>query len=108
MEPEQRYAIRKPHQLAEDGTPNIEVADTDSILKTLERTSLSALRDRIAALPSRFQAATVDAAKAMEPKVQQVRLDTRTLKSEEDIDAWLQEVKAKLLAGLKDGPVLPH
>ena len=108
MEPEERFAIRKPLQLTEDGTPNIEVSDTDAILKTLERTSLSALRDRIAALPSRFQSAKVAAAKAREPKVQQVRLDFITLKTEADIDVWLQKVRLKLVAQLKDGPVLPH
>jgi hypothetical protein len=108
MEPEERFAIRKPLQLIEDGTPIIEVSDIDAILKTLERTSLSALRDRIAALPSRFQSAKVAAAKAREPKVQQVRLDFSTLKTEADIDAWLQDVRLKLVAQLKNGPVLPH
>jgi hypothetical protein len=108
MEPEQRYAIRRPHQLTTEGTPNIEVSDTKAILDTLKRTPLSAIQDRIAALPSRFQSAMVDAAKAMEPKVQQVRMKTRTLKSEEDIDAWLSEVKEQLLNKLIDGPVLPQ
>jgi hypothetical protein len=108
MAPEQIYAIRKPHQLTEEATPTIEVADTKSILKTLARTPLSTLRDRIAALPSRFNSALVDAAKAMEPKVQEVHLSSPTLKSESDIDAWLAEMRIKLVAKLKDGPVLPR
>lgn len=108
MEPEQRYSIRKPHQLTEDAVPSIEVGDTKTILKTLSKTTLSALKDRIAALPSRFDAALLDAAKVMEPEVQEVRLESKTLKDETEIDHWLQEVRQKLLAKLKDGPVRPN
>lgn len=108
MEPEQRYTIRKPHQLTEDAVPTIEVGDTKAILKTLFRTPLSALRDRIAALPSRFDAALLDAAKVMEPKVQEVRLESKTLKNESEIDLWLEEVRKALVAKLKNGPVRPN
>lgn len=58
------------------------------------------------AIPGRIQQAIERAAKLLEPKVQMVTLERSTLRTEQDIDAWLGRQKAKLLDGLKHGPVL--
>ena len=58
------------------------------------------------AIPGRVQQAIERAAKLLEPKVQTVTLERSTLRSEQEIDAWLNRQKSKLLDGLKQGPVL--
>jgi len=58
------------------------------------------------AIPGRVQQAIERAAKLLEPKVQTVTLERSTLRSEQEIDAWLDRQRSKLLHGLKQGPVL--
>jgi hypothetical protein len=58
------------------------------------------------AIPGRVQQAIERAAKLLEPKVQTVTLERSTLRSEQEVDAWLGRQKVKLLEGLKQGPVL--
>ncbi len=42
----------------------------------------------------------------MEPKAQFVKLPNRTLKTDQDIDVWLAEVKQTLKESLTKGPVI--
>jgi hypothetical protein len=56
-------------------------------------------------MPSRFQQAQQDAAKLMEPQVTFVSVPRRTLKTVEDIDAWLAEAREDLVSALQRGPV---
>ena len=58
------------------------------------------------AIPGRVQQAIERAAKLLEPKVQTVSLERSTLRSEQEVDAWLERQKSRLLEGLKQGPVL--
>lgn len=58
------------------------------------------------AIPGRIQQAIERAAKLLEPKVQMISLERSTLRSKEDVDAWLNRQKERLLDGLKRGPVL--
>lgn len=58
------------------------------------------------AIPGRIQQAIERAAKLLEPKVQMISLERSTLRSKEDVDAWLERQKERLLDGLKRGPVL--
>ncbi len=58
------------------------------------------------AIPGRVQQAIERAAKLLEPKVQVVSLERSTLRSEQEVDAWLVRQKSRLLEGLKQGPVL--
>jgi len=57
-------------------------------------------------IPGRIQQAIERAAKLLEPKVQMVTLERSTLRTQQDVDAWLDRQKVKLLDGLKHGPVL--
>lgn len=104
---EQKNELRSPQGLVQASMPVFAVASVDEILQTLEVNNLSNLHDRISALPSRFQKVLLEAARLLEPKVQAVSLPKRTLKTEADIDAWLQDAKATLLEKLKQGPVMP-
>jgi len=84
----------------------INVGTDDELLQTLDSTPLSSWGDRSAAIPGRFSAALAQAGKMLEPKLQQVRLTSGTLKTPEDVKQWLSEKENELLEKLKSGPVI--
>ena len=86
--------------------PDIAVGTTEEILQTLNRTKPSELHAVADALPSRFAATVTDLAKMLEPKAHSVSLPGGTIKTETDLQACFEEVKAHVLPKLKDGPVI--
>jgi len=107
LEREQKHNLRKTHGLTEQAKPDIRVENTDAVLKTLSTTTLSVLSDRIAAMPGRYSQLLLDAARFLEPEVQDVRLPRRTLKTITEIDEWLSDAREILVDKLKNGPVMP-
>jgi hypothetical protein len=105
LEPEQKHDYLRDYQLLEKSKPVIDVASPDAILASLEKTTISALRDRVDSLPSRFDKVLSGTAKFFEPKVQEVPVRQKTIKTEEDLDVWLAETRKTVLDALKDGPV---
>jgi len=87
-------------------TPSIGVETNDAILKTLDAVSLSAFHDKIAALPSRYDRLLEDVAKRLEPTARHVSLPNRTLKTSEDVDAWVAEIREILRQEIEKGPVV--
>lgn len=63
------------------------------------------LADRVAALPARFDNVAAAAAELMEPQVQFIQVPRRTLKSEAEIDSWIEDVRQQLIEALQDGPI---
>jgi hypothetical protein len=106
LTPDERHLFRASHQLLDTSAPVFQVDSNEAILNTLSRNRLSVIRDRIAALPSRYDQMVFDAAKAMEPEVQEVSLPKRTLRTAEEVDAWLEESRRILQDKIKNGPVL--
>jgi hypothetical protein len=88
-----------------DGVPEIEVGTTKALLDTLDNSPLDGWRTRKDALSQRFDDALSDAVRELEPDTTRVNLDSRVLKSEEDVEDWLAEVREALLNHLEDGPV---
>lgn len=84
----------------------IKVGTDDELLRTLDLTPLSSWADKSAAIPGRFSAALAQAGRLLEPKLQQVRLTSGTLKTPEDVKHWLSEKENELLEKLKAGPVI--
>ena len=108
LDPEQRNSLLAEQKLTLADAPEINVASTEEIVATLDRITLSALTDRVAAMPSRFGAVLVGATELMEPEAQFVKIPSRTIKTEQDIDDWLNDAKAKIQKALKNGPVIIH
>jgi len=106
LEPEQRHELRMPKGLTDSAKPTIEVDSMESILQTLNLVGIEPLRDRIAAMAGRYGQIIVQAARLLEPEVQEVYLSSPTLKTEADVDAWLEEVRSVLTEKLKNGPVI--
>lgn len=106
LEPEQRYQLMSTQLLHESARPRVEVQSTSDVLTTLDKCSLSMFADRVAAMPARFDNVASGAAKLCEPKAQLIQVPRRTLKTEEEIDAWIDEVKQQVKSALKQGPVV--
>lgn len=106
IQPQQKYTLRSSVQFLL--CPEIKVSSTKEIIESLSKYSISALNDKIAAIPANVQKIKEGAAKLLEPKTQTISLSTSTLRTEADIDKWLADTKAKLMTALKDGPVIPH
>ena len=60
----------------------------------------------MAAISSRFHSISDAAAKLCEPEAQFIHLPRRTLKTEAEIDSWLEEVKKTCKAALQEGPIV--
>ena len=86
--------------------PTIFTGSVDEIIASLEAMPLEAWRYRREALPSLFKQARLAAAKLLEPKVVQVSLPHRTLRTPEEAKTWLGEVESVLNEQLKQGPVI--
>jgi hypothetical protein len=84
----------------------VKVGTDDELLRTLDSTPMSSWADKAAAIPGRFSAALAQAGKLLEPKLQQVRLTSGTLKTPEDVKQWLSKKEDELLEKLKAGPVI--
>ncbi|WP_373190789.1 hypothetical protein, partial [Halomonas sp.] len=106
LSPEERHDLLGAKRLTAADAPVISLGATDEVLETLNHVRPDALADRIAALSSRFDDVLVAAAEAMEPGIQFVSLPHRTLKTEADIDAWLEDVRRELREALQQGPVI--
>jgi hypothetical protein len=105
LEPEQRNQLLAEQRLTLADQPKIAVQSTQDVLNTLNQCALLMFVDRVAALPSRFDNVAVAAAELCEPEIQFIHLPRRTLKSDEDVDAWTEEVKQQLKAALPSGPI---
>ena len=76
------------------------------VLDSLNRTSLDGWRTRTAALPQLFAEARAQADKLMEPEVRHVKLDSATLRTEEDVRAWTAKTERSLIEQVKQGPIV--
>ena len=76
------------------------------VLESLERISFDAWRTRTAALPQLFTEARVQADTRVEPKTHHVKLGSATLRSPEEVKAWLEKTEQDLLDHLRQGPIV--
>ena len=78
----------------------------EELLSALRQYPLRSWTDKEAALQAKFNMATEMAAKELEPKLQMVEIPKRTLKSEEEINRWIEEIRVQLKEKLVDGPII--
>ena len=76
------------------------------VLESLERLSLEAWRTRRAALPQRFVQARIQADRLVEPTTHHVKLDTTTLRTPEEVRAWVTKTEHELLEQIRKGPIV--
>ena len=79
------------------------VATTASLVAALDQTAPSDWEDRIDALPSRVLKAREQAAKLLEPTTVPVRPASATIRTEDELDAYLRRLRDEIIAHLRVG-----
>jgi len=85
---------------------DLSIGDDPGLMGELSARSLAAWATAADALPERFRQVALAAARLLEPKTQRVSLTSGTLKTPEDVTAWLGETESELLEKIKKGPVV--
>jgi len=86
--------------------PELSVGDEADLLRTLDAAPLPTWKTRAQALSKQFSNVALAAARLLEPKTQERHLTSGTLKTPEEVQAWLDTTGKELTAALKDGPVV--
>ncbi len=101
---EQRDAIVR--QAAIEPLVALSLGTEEALRASLLARSLESWRSHRDALPARFQTAALLAAKLLEPNAVRVALPAATIRTPEDLDRWLAEVRTLIGVKLTDGPVV--
>jgi len=104
LSPEQQQQILADEGI--DSIPPLSVEDDDALLRSLQETALSSWKTKTDALPQQFTNAAMAAAKLLEPKTQNIKLTSGTLKTEGDVKTWVAKVERELLDKIKNGPIV--
>lgn len=99
-----REGIASSHRLAPP--PTVSVGTEDELLHALGSRSLTSWSELIAAIPGQFDSARRSAARALEPKTQSVKLPSATIRTREDLAAWLASAESVISSKLAQGPVI--
>jgi hypothetical protein len=100
---EQQAELIAEHHIVSPTT--LDISTADKLADELDECNLQRWIERTQALPTRFDAVRLDAAKLLKPNVVQVTLPRRTLNTTEEVKAWLSEVEKLLLEKVEKGPV---
>src|SRR5262249_17355057 len=104
LSPEQRQDLESRFGLKD--FPVTDVSSESALLCSLDSFDLARWRMLLEAIPQRFANALQEAARLLEPKATTVRLPSATLRSETDVDAWLNKTGTALKQKVKTGPVI--
>lgn len=83
-----------------------DISRDDALAIQLDAKPLSGIRTEIAALPALVAQAIEQAARMLEPKVRAIAIEKTTLRSEDDVNAWVERQRTALIEAIKKGPVL--
>ena len=75
------------------------------VLESLGRISLGDWRTRTAALPNLFADARAEADRMIEPKIRHLKLGSTTLRTPEEVRAWIEKTERELLEQIQQGPI---
>jgi hypothetical protein len=101
---EERNRISQSLQLPTSAPPATPVEKTQ-LLATLQQRSITSRRELAESLPTRFAKARLEAAKALEPSTQPLKLSSGVLKDAAALDDWWAAERQKLTAALQHGPI---
>ena len=76
------------------------------VLESLCRISLDDWRTRTAALPHLFAQAKVEAHRLIEPEIRHLKLGSATLRTPEEVRAWVEKTERDLLEQIRKGPIV--
>lgn len=105
LESEQRDDLLHKKKLNAGERPIVNVKNGDEVVATLVQCNLSSFQDRIAAMSKRFDDTLAAATALCEPKTQFFSVPIGTLKTENDINEWVDAVHQTLKNMLPEGPI---
>lgn len=105
ISPEQRRQIREEVGLLKVEKPAVDTAG--AIAAALEARGLSEWESMARAIPTRVDDALAAAAVLVAPKARTVSLPGGLIETQDDLDAWLDELRKRIEDALADGPVIP-
>jgi hypothetical protein len=82
-----------------------DVSSDELLVSALDAHPLAARSAEADAVAARISRALEAAAKMLEPKIQNVRLESATLHNEQDVEQWTERQRKALAAAVKNGPV---
>ncbi len=95
------------YQNALGPVPQLSIGTDEELLATLDATPLAAWEDKIAAPPGRVKKVREETAKFISPKVVRIPIPQVTLKSVEEVDAYLAALRAEMIKQIEAGnPVM--
>ncbi len=95
------------YQNALGPVPQLTIGTDEELLATLDATPLGAWEDKIAAPPGRVKKVREETAKLLSPKVVRIPIPQVTLKSVEEVDAYLAALRAEMIKQIEAGnPVM--
>jgi hypothetical protein len=95
------------YQNALGPVPQLNIGTGEELLATLDATPLSSWEDKIAAPPGRVKKVREETAKSLSPKVVRIPIPQVTLKSVEEVDAYLAALRAEMIKQIEAGnPVM--
>jgi hypothetical protein len=83
--------------------PPLKVASEADVLGSLEATPLHEWENKTAALSERVSRALLDAEKHLEPTARRVHLPSKSLKTVEDVDTYLEQARAQIMKFIDAG-----
>jgi len=104
LPPADQTAIQQAVGLVQPTKP--EISSDEALAGHVESRPLATQKTEIDAVAGRLQQAIEQAAKKLEPQVQPVALERVTLRTEDDVHAWLERTKVQLVEAVRRGPVL--
>lgn len=100
----QRAQILETYGLAPQAAPDLR--DTSAVLRVVQRRPLASWADAIDAVEVRADKALADAVRRATPQSVTLRLPGRTLRSVEEVDAYLGDLRTRLTAALSDAEIV--
>jgi len=101
---ERRHALLVKHGVT--NVQNLAVGNEQEVLASAQSRPVALWALDQAGLPGRFAGARLEAIQIVAPKAKAVTLPKATLHTTTEVDAWLDEAKAVILAKLTEGPVV--
>ena len=83
-----------------------DVGSEDALLAHLQRYPAATVEDQIRAVPERAREALERAARKLEPTVRPLKLERETLRTQDEVDDWLERTRRRLAEEVAQGPVL--
>ena len=101
-----KTATRSSRGCASRRRPPGATGSEQEVLESLHRISLDGWRTRTAALPHLFAQARAEADKLVEPEIRHVKLESHTLRTAEEVEAWVRKTEQDLLRQVEQGPIV--